>query len=298
VRKSHSGLYADEVRTLHIGADSEGGYLVPDEYHTQLIEALEEQNIMRGLASIIQTGSGDRLIPLVVDKGEAQWIGESENYPESDAEFARTTLGAHKLARITRVTEELLNDSMFNVEAHLIDFFRRSFGDAEEKAFINGTGTNQPRGFLADATDTEVSALGGAVTGDDLLNLFHALKRPYRQRATWMMNDTTVLAVRKLKDANGQYIWQPGLQAGQPDRILNRPLAVSRYMPELNEDSAKGVALGDFSYYWIADRQSIGIQRLIELYAAQGQVGFRMFHRVDGRLILPEAIVTMKNAAE
>lgn len=296
IRKSHSGLFPDQVRALNTGSDPEGGYLVPDEYHTQLVEALAEQNVMRGLASTIQTGSGDRLIPLVIDRGEAQWTGESENYPESDAEFGRATLGAHKLARITRVTEELLNDSMFDIEAFLVDSFRRTFGDAEEKAFITGTGTGQPRGFLLDAEVGVTAAAQDSVTTDELLDLYHSLRRPYRSRATWMLNDSTILAIRKLKDANDQYIWQPGLQAGQPDRILGRPVAVSRFMPELGEGN-KAIAFGDFSYYWIADRQSIGIQRLVELYAAQGQVGFRMFMRTDGKLILPEAIVTLEGGS-
>src|SRR5690625_1798480 len=291
-----SGMSEAELRALNIGQDPEGGYLVPDEYHNQLIERLEEQNVMRGLAITIQTSHGERLIPLVVDKGEAQWIGESDTYPESDAEFGRTTLGAYKLARITRVTEELLNDSMFDIAGFLSSAFARTFGDAEEKAFINGDGQGKTTGFLQDTTDGGSTAVGDAITTDELLELYHALNKPYRSKGVWMMNDSTVLAIRKLKDANDQYIWQPGLQAGQPDRILGRPVETSRYMPEL-EAGNKAVAFGDFGYYWIADRQSIGIQRLIELYAANGQVGFRMFTRTDGKLILPEAIVTLKGGS-
>lgn len=296
VRKSLSGLFPEESRALNIGADADGGYLVPDEYHNSLVEALKERNVMRGLASSIQTGSGDRLIPLVVDRGEAQWIGESADYPESDAEFGRTTLSAHKLARITRVTEELLNDSTFNIESFLSDSFARTFGDAEEKAFINGTGVGQPAGFLKDAPVGITSGVGEGITTDELLELYHSLGVPYRTTSNWMMNDSTILAIRKLKDSDGQYIWQPGIQAGQPDRILGRPVVASRFMPELSAGN-KAIALGDFSYYWIADRQSIGIQRLVELYAANGQVGFRMFTRTDGKLILPEAVTTLEGGA-
>src|SRR5690606_13020814 len=122
------------------------------------------------------------------------------------AEFGRTRLGADKLARVTRVTEELLNDSMFNIEAFLADSFRRTFGDAEEKAFIAGTGTGQPRGFLLDAEVGVTGAAQDGVTTDELLDLYHSLRRPYRARATWVLNDTTILAIRKLKDANDQYI--------------------------------------------------------------------------------------------
>ncbi len=150
--------------------------------------------------------------------------------------------------------------------------------------------------MLLDAQVGKTTASGTAIAADELIDLFHALKPPYRARATWLMHDSTVAAVRKLKDANNQYIWQPGLQAGQPDMLLGRPVRVSRYMPEIALD-AKTVAFGDFSYYWIADRQSIGIQRLVELYAANGQVGFRMFTRVDGRLALAEAVQVLQQAA-
>ena len=296
VRLGRSGIGPEEVRVLQVGVDADGGYLVPDEFQRELVEALEEQNVMRQLARVIQTGSGDRIVPVVVDRGTASWIGENAAYPEADAEFSQFTLGAHKLARITRVSEELLNDSAFDIAAFLRDAFARAFGDAEESAFVNGDGTGKPRGVLIDAQVGKTTASGTAIAADELIDLFHALKPPYRARATWLMHDSTVAAVRKLKDTTNQYIWQPGLQAGQPDMLLGRPVRVSRYMPEIGA-GAKTVAFGDFSYYWIADRQSIGIQRLVELYAANGQVGFRMFTRLDGRLALAEAVQVLQQAA-
>ncbi len=140
LRSSHSGLFPDEVRVLQVGTDPEGGYLVPDQYQRQLVEALTERNIMRRLATVLTGGSGNRIVPVVVDYGVAQWIGENQAYPESDAQFSQFTMGAHKLARITRVSEELLNDSAFDIAAFLQDAFARSFGDAEEAAFVNGDG--------------------------------------------------------------------------------------------------------------------------------------------------------------
>ncbi len=150
--------------------------------------------------------------------------------------------------------------------------------------------------MLLDAQVGKTTAAATAITADELLDLYHALPVPYRARATWLMHDSTALVVRKIKDANQQYIWQPGLVAGQPDMLLGRPVQTSRFMPEIAA-GAKTVAFGDFSYYWIADRQSIGIQRLVELYAANGQVGFRMFERVDGRLALSEAVQVLQQAA-
>lgn len=124
------------------------------------------------------------------------------------------------------------------------------------------------------------------------MDLFYAVKSPYRKKAVWVLNDTTVKALRKLKDNNGNYIWQPSVQAGQPDMILNRPYHTSAYVPEVAA-GAKVMAFGDFSYYWIADRQGRSFKRLNELFAANGQVGFLASQRVDGKLILSEAVKTM-----
>ncbi len=296
VRYGRSGVGPDELRVLQVGVDGDGGYLVPDEFRRQLVEALEEQNVIRRVATVIQTGSGNLQVPVVVDRGTASWIGENAAYPEADAQFSQFVLGAHKLARITRVSEELLNDSAFDIAAFLRDAFARSFGDAEEAAFVNGDGAGKPRGILLDAQVGKTAASASAIAADELLDLYHSLRPPYRARASWLMHDSTALAIRKLKDQQGQFIWQPGLQADQPDRLLGRPVLISRYMPEIGAGS-KVIAFGDLSYYWIADRQSIGIQRLVELYAANGQVGFRMFTRLDGRLALPEAVQVLQMAA-
>ena len=125
------------------------------------------------------------------------------------------------------------------------------------------------------------------------MDLFYSLRSPYRKKAVWMLNDSTVKALRKLKDGNGNYIWQPSVQAGVPDMILNRPYFTSSFVPEIAAGQ-KIMAFGDFSYYWIADRQGRSFKRLNELFATTGQVGFLASQRVDGKLILPEAVKTMK----
>ena len=135
-----------------------------------------------------------------------------------------------------------------------------------------------------------------AITLDNLLDLIYALKAPYRKNAKFLMKDTTVSAIRKLKDNQGQYLWQPSLTAGTPDTILGRPVRTSAYMPAIAA-SAKTIAFGDFSYYWIADRQGRSFKRLNELYAATGQVGFKATQRVDGKLILAEAVKVLQMKA-
>jgi len=280
------------VNALQIGTDSEGGYLVPDEFERTLVESLEEENIFRQLAKVIQTSSGDRKIPVVASKGTASWIDEEGAFTESDDAFGQVSIGAYKLGTMIKVSEELLNDSVFDLESYISHEFGRRIGAKEEEAFFIGDGSGKPTGVLAatGGAQTGVTAASAtAITADELIDLFYSLNSPYRKNAVWLLNDATVKAVRKLKDAQGQYLWQPSLVAGTPDTILGRPVKTSAYMPTIAA-AAKSVAFGDFGYYWIADRQGRSFKRLGELYAANGQVGFLGSQRVDGKLILPEAI--------
>jgi len=287
------------MNALQVGTDSEGGYLVPDEFERTLVEALEEQNIFRTLAHVIQTSSGDRKIPVVASKGSASWVGEEGAIPESDDSFGQVSIGAYKLGTMIKVSEELLNDSVFDLEAYISREFARRIGNKEEEAFFTGDGTGKPLGVLAETGGAEVgvtAAGAAAFTADEIFDLFYSLKAPYRRSAVFVMNDASVKALRKLKDNNGQYLWQPSLTAGAPDTLLNRPVYTSAFMPALAA-GAKSILFGDLSYYWVADRQGRSFRRLGELYAPTGQVGFLATQRVDGKLILPEAVKVMQMKA-
>ena len=287
------------VDALRIGADTEGGYLVPDEYERTLVEALQEENIFRSLAHIIRTASGERKIPVVSSKGTASWIEEGGAFPESDDTFGQVTIGAYKLGTTIKVSEELLNDSVFDLENYIAREFARRIGTKEEEAFFTGDGSGKPLGVLADKGGAEIgvtAASASAITSDELLDLYYSLFSPYRKKAVWVVNDSTVKAIRKLKDNNGQYLWQPGLIANAPDTILGRPVKTSAFMPSIAA-GAKSIIFGDFNYYWIADRQGRTFKRLNELYATTGQVGFLASQRVDGKLILPEALKVLKQKA-
>ena len=298
-RNVRSKSISHEVfNALQVGTDSEGGYLAPDEYQRTLIEALQEQNIFRKLAHVISTGSGERKIPIVASKGTAAWIDEEAQYPESDDAFGMVSIGAYKLATMIKVSEELLNDSVFDVPAYIAKEFARRIGAAEEEAFFTGDGKGKPTGILA-ATGAEVgvtAAAANAITMDEVMDLFYSLRAPYRRNAVFIMNDSSVKALRKLKTQNGDYIWQPSVQVGEPDKLLGRPIYTSSYMPAL-EAGAKGILFGDFGYYWVADRQGRSFKRLNELYAPTGQVGFLSSERVDGKLILPEAVKCLQMKA-
>ena len=284
---------------LSIGTDSEGGYLVPDEYERTLVEALNDEVFFRNLATVIKTSSGDRKIPIVTSKGEAAWIDEGGQFTESNDSFGQTTIGAHKLATMIKVSDELLNDSVFNIEQYISREFGRRIGAKEEEAFFIGDGAGKPTGIFNATGGAEdgTSTTGTSITFDDVMDLFYSLKAPYRKKAKWILNDSTVKALRKLKDSNGNYIWQPSVSVGVPDMILNRPYYTSTFAPEVAA-GATPLAFGDFSYYWIADREGRSFKRLNELYATTGQVGFLASQRVDGKLILPEAVklLSMKSA--
>lgn len=284
----------DVQNALSIGADSEGGYLVPDEYEKKLVEALEEEVFFRSLATVINTSSGDRKIPIVTSKGEAAWIDEGGQFPESDDSFGQTSIGAYKLATMIKVSDELLNDSVFNIEAYISKEFGRRIGTKEEEAFFVGDGTGKPVGIFnkTGGADTGVTVTSASITFDDVMDLYYSLRAPYRNKASWLLNDSTVKAIRKLKDGNGNYIWQPSVREGEPDRILNRPYRTSIYVPELAAGN-RVMSFGDYSYYWIADRQGRSFKRLNELFATTGQVGFLASERVDGKLILSESIKTL-----
>ena len=287
------------LNALQIGSDSEGGHLVPDEYERTLIEALQEQNIFRNFAHLIRTSSGDRKIPVVTSKGTASWIEEEAPYDESDDAFGAASIGAYKLATMIKVSDELLNDSVFDIAGYIAKEFARRIGAAEEEAFIAGNGTGKPTGLLHATLGAQLgvtTASATAVTFDEVMDLFYSLRSPYRRQAVFLMNDSTVKALRKLKNGAGDYIWQPSITAGTPDKILNCPVYTSAFVPAI-ASAAKTILFGDMEYYWIADREGRKFKRLNELYAPTGQVGFLASQRVDGKLILPEAVKVLQQKA-
>ena len=292
-------VHPDVYNVLRIGEDEHGGYLVPDEYQRTLIEALQEQNIFRQLAHVISTSSGDRKIPVAVSKGTAAWIDENAAYPESDDSFGQISISAYKLATMIKVSDELLHDSVFDVPSYIAREFARRIGAAEEEAFFVGDGVGKPTGILSATGGAETginAASATAITFDEVMDLYYSLRSPYRKSSVFIMNDSTVKALRKLKNGNGDYIWQPSVTAGTPDTILNRPVYTSSFVPTLAA-GAKPILFGDLHYYWIADREGRRFQRLNELYAPNGQVGFLSSERVDGKLILPEAVKCLQMKA-
>lgn len=268
--------------------DADGGYLVPDEYDKRLIDVLEEENIMRKLATKITT-AGQHKINIAATKPAAAWIEEGGALSFGDATFSQIYLDAYKLHVAIKVTEELLYDNAFGLENYILTQFGKALANAEEDAFLNGTGTGKPTGiFAASGGGQVVATLTAAIKSDDLIDLVYGLKRPYRKKASFIMNDATLASLRKLKDNNGAYIWQPSYKEGEPDRVLGYAVHTSAFAPK------NAIAFGDYSYYNIGDRGTRSFAELRELFAGNGMVGFVAKERVDGKLILPEAVKILK----
>ena len=277
---------------LQEGVDADGGYLVPEEYDSRLIDVLGEENIMRKLGHIITT-SGEHKINIAATKPAAAWIEEGGALTFGDATFDQILLDAHKLHVAIKVTEELLYDNAFGLENYIIEQFGKALANAEEDAFLNGTGVGQPLGLFAETGGGTAAVSVKAPTGDDVIKLVYALKRPYRKKAAFIMNDQAIASIRTFKDNNGAYMWQPALTAGEPDKLLGYSVYTSPFCP------VNKMAFGDFSYYNIGDRGTRSFKQLTELFAGNGMIGYVAKERVDGKLILPEAVqvLQMKGSA-
>ena len=273
------------------GTDTSGGYLVPDEYDERLIEKLDAENVMRSLGTVIQT-SGERKINVAASKPAASWIEEGGELVFSDPQFSQIILDAYKLSVAVKVSEELLADNAYDLEGWLINSFSRALANSEEEAMVIGDGVSKPTGILISG-EVGITTAGNKIEADEIIDLIYTLKRPYRTNAAFLTADSTLAAIRKMKDSTGQYLWQPALTAGEPDRLLGYPVYTSAFVPTVAAGQPV-LAFGDMSYYNIGDRGVRSFAALHELYAGVGQVAFVCKERVDGKLVLPEAVQIMK----
>ena len=276
----------------------DGGYLCPTEFNDSIVTTLEQDNILRQIGRIITTAS-EHKIPIVATKPAASWIGEGQEISFSNETFGSVNISAHKLAVAIKVSNELLADSFYNLEQHLISEFATAFATAEEDAMLNGQGesANQPLGILPALTaspSTTIKTKGADISADDLLDLQYSLKRPYRRRACWIVSDSTLAKIRKFKDSTQNYIWTPSLQEAEPEKLFGQPVYSSPFMP--TAESGNVVALyGDFTdYFVVGERGQREVQPLREIYAMSGQTAFLMTERIDSAITNLEAIKALK----
>jgi HK97 family phage major capsid protein len=283
------------LRSMNLTTDTEGGYFAPTEFHRQVVAALNEFMPYRQYCTVLPT-SADRDIPIADQNGQAYWVGEEGDRMESDETVGQRSLRGYPCARLQKVGRYLVQDSVFSIEEFLSTQFGRAFADLEEEAFTSGNGVGRPTGFIVDAEVGKTADEADTFDSDEVIDFYFSLKAPYRRRAIWVMNDDTLKEIAKLKDGSGRYVWQLSFVPGQPDTILGRPVVPCNSMDTI-EAEAKIMAFGDFAFYWIADRGTPIVQRLNELYAGNGQIGFLMERRVDGKLVVDEAIKVFQMAA-
>jgi HK97 family phage major capsid protein len=286
--------------TLNTGTDVTGGYLVPDKYSNELITGLKDASILRAAGARILpiTGTDAYHVPTMLASGRAVRTNQNAAFNQNEPTFGDIVFNPYKMTRLSKATDEQLADSRIDVVSTvLLPDARQAFAAGENEDFTTGTGTNQPQGIVTGATAMQLPAGNVATfTADHVIDLYHTLPYLCRMNAIFMANDAAIKILRKLKTGDNQYLWQPGLVAGQPDRLLGRPLITNNAMavPAAN---AKTLLFGDLSYFWIADFAGLEFKRLEELYAETGHIGFRWYLRNDSRVMLPEAIRVLQQSA-
>lgn len=298
-----------EVKSINALSPSDGGYAVPQEIDAVIARELTEISPIRAIAQVVQTGSAGYR-KLVSTGGTASgWVSEVAGRPATDApNFAEIAPPTGELYANPAASQAMLDDAGFDLEAWLANEIAIEFARAEGSAFINGTGNDQPEGFLTAPNSTAedgVRAFGavqyigsGDANGFDaapdarLIDLIHSMKASHRQGASFVMNSTTLATVRKLKTADGAFLWQPGLVEGQPDRLLGYPVVEAEDMPDV-AGGAFPIAFGNFRHgYLIAERSATRVLR--DPFSNKPFVHFYATKRVGGQVLDSNAIKLLK----
>ncbi|MGJ0506167.1 MAG: phage major capsid protein [Methylocystis sp.] len=298
LRKGREALGADEVKSLQVANDTLGGYLAPADFSAEVDKNLVQFSPVRAAARVGATASGSVIIPRRTGAPTASWVGETDTRSATASAYGQVEIPIDELACYVDVSNRLLEDAAVNIAAEVAFDLAEEFGRAEGAAFVSGTGVKQPLGFMSDTNVLSTnSGAASSITADGMIDLFYALNPAYRMRGVWMANGTTLAALRKLKDGDGQYLWQPGLQAGQPDMFLGRPLIEAVDMPSISAGTYP-VCFGDFaSAYRIYDRVNISLLRDPYSVATSGLTRFHARRRVGGGVVRAEAIRKLKISA-
>lgn len=294
------GKIPDELRVQSKATAGAGANIVPVGFGDRILAVERDVGVMLDIANVIRTDSGETInYPTVTAHGAAQWIAENGSYTASDETFGQTSLGAYKDGTMVLVSEELVTDAAFDLESYLVFELGMRIGVLANTAFWVGDGSGKPTGLSTTTTAGVTAAVGNTTTipADNLFDLYHSVKVAYRRNAKWAMNDASAKALRKLKDSTNQYLWQPGLTAGQPDTLLTRPVVIDPDIPT-PAANAKSVFFGDFQRgYTVRVTGSVFLQRLTERYADNGQIGFRAYQRFDGKQVNAEAVKHFAHSA-
>ncbi len=268
-----------------ISKGSVGGemFVLPYDSNKKYMDVLQEECLFRRIATSIKTADSDLDVWVSDSEDPAEWAPSNsmQTIKDSVDDFHRFRVKCHKLAIISRMDLDFMQDIHFDMEAYLTRNFAKRFGKAEEEAFVNGTGNEMPTGILHDTEGAEVGVTSKALNFDDVVSLYFSAKPEYRTKGVWVMNDEIAQALRTLKDNDGNYIWNHS-----NDTIMGRPVYICNAMPS----AGKIIAFGDFSYYWIMNRMPVSVRTLTERYALNHQIGYLAYEYMDARLIRSEAI--------
>lgn len=275
-----------------IGTDTT--MFMPDDDDEEFRKKEAEYGIIRSLATRLKLYGMQSTIWAYEHENHTSFVGDRDPVPvdNADDDFAKIRVQMHKAAGITKVTTTFAHDSSFDVKEYITDRMARNLALTEDKAFINGTGVKEPTGLLHAENGAQTSSVIESIGYDDCINLFFSVKPEYRKDAVWLMNDRTALALRKLKDADGNYLWNPA-----SDKILGKHVVICNDMPD-TEPGKKPVLFGDLSYYWIIDRSPVGINPLGEIYLLEDRVGYLVREYLDARLVRPEAVKAIEIKSE
>jgi len=291
-------LSSGQAVKLRTSPDGEGGYFVPTELFDDLVISLAERSLLRKAGGrVFNMPSKIVKVPGFSYSTAAALTSEGTAATATEPTATNVTFTAYRYTKLTKVSIELLQDSNYDIwrEVLAIDY-AQAFADAENDAFTNGTGTNQPQGIV-NAAVGKTTASKNAITADEVIEWIYSLDYLHRQNAVVMLSDSAALTIRKLKDTTNQYLWQPGLAEGQPDRLLGLPVITNNKLAAIGTaDGIVGVVF-DPRYYWIGVRRDMSVQRLDERYAEEGNVGFVAHMRFDGRIMLSNAFKALKLAA-
>ena len=297
-RKGFDNLEPDEKKALTVSNDSTGGYLAPPEYVRELIKTVTEISPIRSIAKVRSTSARSIQVPKRTGQFAAQWVAESGTRSETTGyQVGLEEIPAHEHYALVDISEQDLEDTVFNLEAEMQSEFAEQFAKAEGTAFVSGDAVGKPEGILTNSSVGQaVSGSATALTADGLLTLVHSIKSNYGANGRFVFNRSTLAAIRKLKDTAGQYVFQAGmsLQGGVPNTILGYPYVEATDMPDI-ASNAFPIVFGDFNRaYQIVDRVALAVLRDPFTQATTGNVRYIARRRVGGQVILPEAIVKHK----
>lgn len=273
------------LKTLSEGTNADGGFTVPQDFYNILLEEIREMNVMRNLVTTVNMRTNVLTMAMISHGPDVYWTAEGITKTTTTADFTQPTITAYKMAAIVYLTDELIDDSAFDLVNVLVKRFAERIAEEEERVIINGAGTTQPTGIFVNAT-VPTRTCAGNLSFDNIINLIYDLPAKFRKNARFIVHNNNVRELRLLKDNDGRYLWQEPVAVGQPATIQGYPVIETYWAPESQ------IAFGDYSAYYLGDRQKITVKITndTETTFTQDKTAIRVVERIGGDVIFTSAI--------